>query len=272
MFNTILNTTINSSDPIMEFLYWIGLIVCAAAGYSKGMGFMRIPILHFILNGFGGGMTRDAGVLHTTLWFFTLAAIPDTLFTVVAGILYTFVNENLRTERAHNVLSSFVNMLDALTVGSFVAIGADKALSLGYDIRTAIASGYVTATAGGVIANLMHPFAIMTPATIYYHSIVFIGSVVYCNMQNGYIVTLLIAMGLFAEKVNYTAIAMSGYYECVHIFVLVNLDEKIRSIRAVFAKTTERAENIRMNINLGKYKDLRSNYNCNHYRIIASPI
>ena len=244
MQNTFIIPIITSSDPIMSMIYWIGLIVCIAAGYTKGKNHSRIPFIHYLLNCFGGGITRDVIILNTTVWFFTVKATPDILFALIIGFIYALLMEYIQDEKAKTLNNCIISFLDYVSLGSFIAIGADKAFDLGYNTRTAIFSAYVTSTFGGVLANFLNPLANITTSNIHYHTIVFIGSTLYCHFHNGYIVCVIIPIIMQIGTINYTAIIKSNNTKLIICCSKISLDEIIRSFKLFFARTHKRTMNI----------------------------
>lgn len=202
-----LTLSIDSSSPLLKLIYWLGLVACMAGGYKKGRPYYRIPLLHFILNSFAGGVIRDSFILHTKIWLLTADAIRDIIFVTVTGILYSTANEKISNPSIIRLNNYIISFWDAISLGDFVAIGVDKAFSLGYDNNIAIISGYFTACWGGVLANYLNPFVIFNVSTIYYHLITFIGCIIYCHYPNGCFICIFISVGLLIREINYSAIA-----------------------------------------------------------------
>ncbi|MBQ7359519.1 MAG: TRIC cation channel family protein [Lachnospiraceae bacterium] len=233
---------INSSDSLMTLIYWFGLITCVVSGYHKGKNFCQVPIFHFLINSFGGGLARDVLIMNTKVWLFTLDAIPDILYVLLIGILYSKIAKEY-TSRELLICDSIVGFIDALSVGSFAAIGIDKAYSLGYDSHVAIISGYVTACWGGVLANFLQLYTVITASNMYYHFVVFISCILYSHLQNGYILCTLISIGLLADKINYRILFTYNHVQFISVFVKFNLETIIQSIQACFAKTHNHVTN-----------------------------
>ena len=234
-------TIITSSDPIMTFIYYLGLIVCIAAGYEKGHTYLRFPLIFQIINSFNGGVTRDLLCIHTKAWFFTTEAIPDILFVLICGTIYALVSECVKNTKAKAINNSVIAIMDAISLGSFIAIGADKALDLGFTLPTAIICGYVTGCFGGLTANFMNPLAILTLPNLYYQVVALLGSILYCHMRNGYLACFSIAFCLLASKVDYAIILTYNRSEYLYTLTKTNLSARICSVRAFFTNAVARA-------------------------------
>ncbi len=234
-------TIITSSDPIMTFIYYLGLVVCIAAGYEKGRAYLRFPLIFQIINSFNGGVTRDLLCLHTRAWFFTNEAIPDILFVLIVGAIYAFVSERVKNTKAKAINDSVIDIMDAISLGSFISIGADKALDLGFSLPTAIICAYVTGCFGGLTAYFMNPKAILTLPNLYYQIVALLGSILYCHIRNGYLACFSIAFCLLASKVDYAIILTYNRSEYLYTLTKINLSARICSLRAFFANAAARA-------------------------------
>lgn len=111
----------------------------------------RLDIVGFvvlaIMSGLGGGMIRD-----TLLQQGTAAALLDPaylIFAILGGIIAYFVTFNGRWTRRSLL------MLDALAVGCWSAVGAQKALEAGLGWLPAILLGMITAVGGGMVRDVM---------------------------------------------------------------------------------------------------------------------
>ncbi len=239
--NSFISTTITSSDFVMNIIYWLALIPCISSGCAKGKRFFRYPLLHIIFNSTGGGWLRDTVLLATTPWVLTSQALPDLLFIITVGIIYSHVTEKILSEKAMQINSYVINFLDAIGLASFIAIGVDKAINLGFDAHYAIVSGYLTASAGGCLAYFMNPRALFTKENFYYHLVIFMNSILYFHLQNAYVNCVLIPLCLLIGHVNYHAIAINGYSECLYSFSTIDLNERICSLRAFFTCAAARA-------------------------------
>jgi uncharacterized membrane protein YeiH len=114
-----------------------------------------------IVTGLGGGIIRDL-----LLQRFGIAAFQDNryLFTaLVAATLVFFFSGAVRR------LSRPMAWVDAVSLGMFVVVGADKALRADLNILPAIMLGVITATGGSVLRDLLSDEvpAILRPGALY---------------------------------------------------------------------------------------------------------
>lgn len=76
-------------NPIISFVYYIGIASCAMQGAEKGKDDHFPPIHRYILNSFGGGLMRDC-ILAIYPWLFTKEALADLKFAIFVGCIYSF--------------------------------------------------------------------------------------------------------------------------------------------------------------------------------------
>lgn len=234
---------ITSSDRIMTIIYYIGLIACIAAGQKKSQAYHLMPLIFQIINSFGGGITRDLLCLHTKVWFFTAEAIPDIFFVFIVGSIYSLVIERVQSNtKAKEMNDTVIDVMDALSLGSFIAIGADKSFDLGFNLPTAIICGYVTGCLGGITANFMNPMVILTPLNLYYQIIALLGSTLYCHIRNGYLVCIFILFCLLTLKVEYGIIFTYSRLKLLYTLTKIDVSARISSFRVFFARVAIRAK------------------------------
>lgn len=107
--------------------------------------------------GFGGGIVRD--MLTGTIPPDALRTPWFTVTVMVAALVTTFLHHWFRR------LGRLLFLADALVMGLFGAVGAEKALLVGLSPFIAVVLGSVVAVSGGILADLMmgrHP-AILKP-------------------------------------------------------------------------------------------------------------
>lgn len=114
-----------------------------------------------IVTGMGGGIIRDILLQH-----YGIAAFSDSRFlltTLIAAAVVFFFAEATRK------LTKPMEYVDAISLGLFVVVGADKALRADLNILPAIMLGVITATGGSVIRDLLagDPPAILQPGALY---------------------------------------------------------------------------------------------------------
>ncbi|PLX93035.1 MAG: hypothetical protein C0620_08130 [Desulfuromonas sp.] len=137
----------------MNLLYVLDLIGTAAfaasgalAGVRRNMDMLGVLVLG-VVTAIGGGTLRDI-LLGDTPPF----CLKDETY------LYISIAVALLTFFAHHVLDRYSNPLlyfDAIGLGTFVVIGTGKALDLHTGFIGAVTMGMLTATAGGVIRDIL---------------------------------------------------------------------------------------------------------------------
>jgi uncharacterized membrane protein YeiH len=141
------------SDALFEAIRFVDLAGVLANAILGGVAARtaRLDIVGFvvlaIMSGLGGGMIRD-----TLLQQGTVAALLDPAYLIIAivgGIIAYFVTFNGRWTRRSLL------MLDALAVGCWSAVGAQKALEAGLGWLPAILLGMITAVGGGMVRDVM---------------------------------------------------------------------------------------------------------------------
>lgn len=137
----------------MNLLYVLDLIGTAAfaasgalAGVRRRMDLLGVLVLG-IVTAIGGGTLRDI-LLGDTPPF----CLKDETY------LYIAIGVSLLTFFCHHHLDRYLSPLlcfDAIGLGTFVVIGTEKALNFNAGFIGAIAMGVMTATAGGVIRDIL---------------------------------------------------------------------------------------------------------------------
>jgi uncharacterized membrane protein YeiH len=137
-------------DTVLHWLDWLGIMVFAASGalvasrkQMDAVGFVLIGCI----TGFGGGTVRD--LLLGRLPLFWLKA-PDLLALAAAASLFVFFF-------AHRVESRFRALVwaDAVGLAVYAVVGAEIALIAGAEPWAAVLLGSITATAGGIIRDVV---------------------------------------------------------------------------------------------------------------------
>jgi uncharacterized membrane protein YeiH len=136
-------------DDLLDALNWAAVAVLAVAGALSAsrkqldpVGFMLIACLC----AFGGGTVRDVILAQPVFWL----AQPGMVALACGLALVVFF-------AAHLVERRFVALLwaDAMGLGLFAVLGADKALSVGAAPWVAVLMGAITATAGGMLRDIV---------------------------------------------------------------------------------------------------------------------
>ncbi|WP_081882361.1 trimeric intracellular cation channel family protein [Cryobacterium sp. MLB-32] len=135
---------------VIRFVDLAGVLANAVLGGVAARS-ARLDIVGFvvlaIMSGLGGGIIRD-----TLLQQGPPAALTDSAYLITAvlgGVIAYFVTFNGRWSRRVLVL------LDALAVGCWSAVGAQKALEADLGWMPAILLGIITAVGGGMVRDIM---------------------------------------------------------------------------------------------------------------------
>lgn len=137
-------------NEVIRFVDLAGVLANAILG-GVAARTARLDIVGFvvlaIMSGLGGGMIRD-----TLLQAAPPVALTDPaylIFAVLGGVIAFLVTFNGRWSRRALLL------LDALAVGCWSAVGAQKALEAGLGWMPAIMLGIITAVGGGMVRDIM---------------------------------------------------------------------------------------------------------------------
>lgn len=114
-----------------------------------------------IATGLGGGIIRDVILLDHGVAAFSSSAYLVTA-VLAAALAYFF------TQAVHR-LAPALFMADAVSLGLFAIVGADKALRAGLGILPAILLGTITAVGGGVLRDMLCGDVpkLLKPGTLY---------------------------------------------------------------------------------------------------------
>ncbi|NKC32253.1 trimeric intracellular cation channel family protein [Roseomonas sp. BU-1] len=137
-------------DAALQVLDLLGIAVFAASGalvasrkQLDAVGFVLIGMV----TGFGGGTVRDLLLGRTPVFWLRQPELP--LIAAAAALLVFFF--------AHRVESRFKALLwaDAVGLALFAVLGAEIALIAGAEAWAAVLLGTVTATAGGILRDVI---------------------------------------------------------------------------------------------------------------------
>ncbi len=136
-----------------------GGLAGATRAHERRMDISGIAVLA-IVNALGGGIMRDVllqdqGIAAFTHWTLLAAALTAAAFGFFFSSLY------------HRMKRPFL-YLDALSLGLFAVVGADKALAAGLSFIPAVLLGIVTSVGGGMIRDVLcnETPQIMRPGTL----------------------------------------------------------------------------------------------------------
>ncbi|HKI52009.1 MAG TPA: trimeric intracellular cation channel family protein [Geothermobacteraceae bacterium] len=137
----------------MTLLYTLDLIGTAAfaasgawAGVRREMDLFGVVVLGLV-TAIGGGTLRD--ILLGSVPPFALQDESYLYLSIIVSLLVFVCHRQLQ------VLQHPLLIFDAIGLGTFVVIGTSKALEFGTGILGAVILGTMTATAGGVIRDLL---------------------------------------------------------------------------------------------------------------------
>lgn len=136
--------------PVLYAMDLFGTFAFAVSGalvaVKKDMDLFGVTVLALV-TAVGGGTTRDLLLGSTPV--FALAN-PAYFYASLAGALVAFL---LCTTLLK--VNSVVLIADAFGLGTFVCIGASRALAAGVPFTGALALGVITAVAGGIFRDLL---------------------------------------------------------------------------------------------------------------------
>lgn len=195
----------DSYTIFISLIYYVGIASCAAQGAENGKYEYNIPLLHYIVNAFGGGFLRDVIFLKMYPWLLTPSAFPDLVFVAVIGFLYTYYFFIYKADKKqYSIAIQLITITDALGLGSFICIGMDKAFIYSNNVITIIACGYITAIGGGILASEKSLAEIFqSRETVRYHFITLLGCCYYYIFRNSFCLVYIIAIGLFIVNIDY---------------------------------------------------------------------
>lgn len=148
--------------PLLADLIAVGTGSLQGAVYAAG--FKRIDLLGVALIGVAVGI--GGGFLRDMLLGVTPAAFANNYYLLVS-IGAALVGMML--PRLFRRLDPLVNLLDALSIGMFGAIGTTKALSMGLPVVPSLFIGTIAAVGGGALRDVMLnlPIAVMHVGSLY---------------------------------------------------------------------------------------------------------
>lgn len=150
--------------PLWADLLAVGIGAAQGALFAAQFRDRRLDLLGVaiigIATGFGGGILRDVLLAEVP------AALTSNWYLVVATGAALI---GMLLERLISRMGPLVNVLDALTIGLFGAIGTTKALALGLPEVPAIFVGVLSAVGGSILRDLLlnRPIALMHVGSLY---------------------------------------------------------------------------------------------------------
>ena len=150
--------------PLWADLLAVGIGAAQGAMFAAQFRDRRLDLLGVaiigIATGFGGGILRDVLLSEIP------AALTSNWYLIVATAAALL---GMLLERVLSRLGVLVNVLDALTIGLFGAIGTTKALAIGLPAVPAIFVGVLSAVGGSILRDLLlnRPIALMHVGSLY---------------------------------------------------------------------------------------------------------
>ena len=150
--------------PLWADLLAVGIGATQGALFAAQFRDRRLDLLGVaiigIATGLGGGFLRDILLSEVP------AAFSNNWYVIVATAAALL---GMLLERLISRLGVLVNVLDALTIGLFAAIGTTKALAAGLPAVPAVFLGALSAVGGSILRDLLlnRPIALMHVGSLY---------------------------------------------------------------------------------------------------------
>lgn len=150
--------------PLWADLLAVGIGAMQGALFAAQFRDRRLDLLGVaiigIATGFGGGILRDLLLSEIP------AAFLNNWYVIVATAAALM---GMLLERLFARLGVLVNVLDALTIGLFAAIGTTKSLAFGLPVVPAVFLGALSAVGGSILRDLLlnRPIALMHVGSLY---------------------------------------------------------------------------------------------------------
>lgn len=150
--------------PLWADLLAVGIGAMQGALFAAQFRDRRLDLLGVaiigIATGFGGGILRDLLLSEIPAAFLSNWYVLVATGAALLGMLL---------ERLISRLGVLVNILDALTIGLFAAIGTTKALAFGLPVVPAVFLGALAAVGGSILRDLLlaRPIALMHVGSLY---------------------------------------------------------------------------------------------------------
>jgi len=140
----------------------------------------------------GGGSLRDLLIGATPVFWtqdlsYLSAILPTTLVTIIA-VRYIPEGKGIR--------SKLLDIADAIGLGLFAILGAEKALQLGFAEPIAVTMGVITGVAGGMIRDILSQTIPFVMRGEVYASAAIIGTIIYTIIRLYFPETVAILVGM----------------------------------------------------------------------------
>lgn len=142
---------------VFTVIYLAGIAACGIQGAEKARKInMHLDTgprsLVAFFSSFGGGLLRDLFVLCVCPAVFAIESIPDVATAIIAAAIYV---KCAKRKRSKNFLDRFSVLADACGLGTFIAMGVDKALAMKMPILIIISCGAITSVGGGLVSSIL---------------------------------------------------------------------------------------------------------------------
>lgn len=163
---------------LLSAIYYFGIMACGIQGSKKAQRHAFLCCPASFLAALGGGMLRDLFILFVFPAALTKDSIPDIIFALCAGTLsYILSQKNAYMEALNHITC----IADAFGLGTFIAMGVDRAIQFGASYSIAFICGIITALGGGILSSLLcnHSIYEVLTTSIGYRVTTIIGAFMY---------------------------------------------------------------------------------------------
>lgn len=142
---------------VFMIIYLAGIAACGIQGAKKAQKinlhwYTGSPSLIAFFSSFGGGLVRDLFLLCVYPAVFSFESAPDVATAIIAAAIYA---KSTKNKRLNILLNRFSVIADACGLGTFIAIGVDKALELKMPLLMVITCGAITSVGGGIVSSML---------------------------------------------------------------------------------------------------------------------
>lgn len=206
---------------LLSIIYYLGILACSIQGSQKT--YKHHMLLCFpasFLASLGGGLCRDLFILLVFPVAFTKSSLPEIAIAICSSFFCRICQQKYAIQ---NILKPFVTLTDALGLGTFIAIGIDRALESGTSPIVALCSGIITALGGGILSSLLcgQPIYKILSTNISYRIITILGAIIYIYSLTNGIDKTVAQYGLILYTLTFV---MISHYDLKTIFIKYQTD------------------------------------------------
>ena len=162
----------------LEILDLVGTIIFAVTGAVKGirkrLDIFGVTVLACCV-GVGGGITRDV-----ILGSYPVTALSDQKYIIICILTGTIT---FATARHWMRIRNIIQAGDAIGLGVFTFLGAQKAVQCGAGHTGIILCGILTAIGGGIIRDVFTGSIPIVLKSDFYATASMIGAIIFCLLQ-----------------------------------------------------------------------------------------